>query len=140
LRRSSGLPYAFFCSDACGPIEEQLLEKLEKNSTNVKLKTLRIIKQVCENGSPNFKRDVQRQTSSIRSCMQWKGPPHPTLGDAVNKMVRDAAQECINAVFDTETKASGPKISAQGCCAAASFCATCTHRVVRIRLQFLGGG
>ena len=107
-------PNSFFYSDACTSIEEQLLEKVEKNSTNVRLKTLRIIKSVCENGSPNFKRDLQRQTSGIRSCMQWKGPPHPSLGDAVNKMVRDAAQECINAVFDTESKAAGPKISAQG--------------------------
>jgi hypothetical protein len=103
-----------FPSDACTPIEEQLCEKLEKNSTNVRLKTLRIIKSVCENGSPNFKRNLQRQTSGIRNCMQWKGPPHPSLGDAVNKMVRDAAQECINAVFDTESKAAGPKISSQG--------------------------
>ncbi len=54
--------------------------------------------------------------------MQWKGPPHPTLGDAVNKMVRDAAQECINAVFDTEAKAAGPKISAQGL-----IPSTCVH-------------
>ena len=118
-----------FRSDACTPIEEQLVEKLEKNSTNVRLKTLRIIKSVCENGSPNFKRDLQRQTSGIRSCMQWKGPPHPTLGDAVNKMVRDAAQECINAVFDTESKASGPKISAQGVCASAPHCHE-SHRVL----------
>jgi hypothetical protein len=129
----------FSCSDSCTPIEEQLCEKLEKNSTNIRLKTLRIIKSVCENGSPNFKRDMQRQTSGIRSCMQWKGPPHPTLGDAVNKMVRDAAQECINAVFDTESKAAGPKISAQG---SRPYNPSCLwiNAMFRFRLQLVGHG
>ena len=62
--------------------------------------------------------------------MQWKGPPHPTLGDAVNKMVRDAAQECINAVFDTEAKAAGPKISAQGSAFLPSFYVFLHHLTV----------
>ena len=34
----------------------------------------------------------------------WRGVPDPLHGDALNKAVRDTAQECINAIFDTNTQ------------------------------------
>jgi hypothetical protein len=34
--------------------------------------------------------------------LHWKSDPHPTLGDIPSKMVREAAQDAINAIFDTE--------------------------------------
>ncbi len=39
---------------------------------------------------------------AIRECLHWKSEPHPTLGDIPSKMVREAAQEAITAIFDTE--------------------------------------
>jgi hypothetical protein len=38
----------------------------------------------------------------IRECLHWKSEPHPTLGDLPSKMVREAAQEAINAIFDAD--------------------------------------
>uniref|UniRef100_A0A7S0E453 ENTH domain-containing protein n=1 Tax=Hanusia phi TaxID=3032 RepID=A0A7S0E453_9CRYP len=95
-----------FDMDACSVIEDQLLARLEKKSSNVKLKSLRIIKLLCDAGSPSFKRDMQRRTTAIRECLHWRGDPHPTMGDLPSQMVRETAQQVITAVFDTETQPS----------------------------------
>jgi len=79
--------------DSCVGVEDALLARLEKRSSNVKLKTLRLIKLLCESGSPNFRRDMQRRIKEVRDCLHWQGDPHPTMGDLPNKMVREAAQQ-----------------------------------------------
>jgi hypothetical protein len=52
----------------------------------------------------SYSQDVfeQRRMPAIRECLHWKSEPHPTLGDIPSKMVREAAQEAITAIFDTE--------------------------------------
>jgi hypothetical protein len=44
----------------------------------------------------------------------FRGDPHPTYGDAPNKMVRDAAQECMTAIFDSDTSRQAPAGAAAG--------------------------
>lgn len=79
--------------DSCTGVEDALLARLEKRSSNVKLKTLRLIKMLCESGSPSFRRDLQRRIKEVRECLHWQGEPHPTMGDLPNKMVRETAQQ-----------------------------------------------
>jgi hypothetical protein len=90
--------------DACRQIQDALLSRLEIKSSNVKLKGLRLVKLLCERGSPNFKRDLQRRTPVVRDCLHWRCDPHPTMGELPAKMVREAAQEAMNAIFDTEVR------------------------------------
>lgn len=87
---------------ACGTVEDALLSRLEKRSANVRLKTLRVIKMLLSAGGPQFKRDLQRRLPPIRECLHFRGDPHPTMGDLPSKMVRECAQEVINAIFETE--------------------------------------
>ena len=82
-----------FDPDGCTGVEDALLARLEKRSANVKLKTLRLIKMLCESGAPTFRRDMQRRVKEVRECLHWQGPAHPTMGDLPNKMVREAAQQ-----------------------------------------------
>ena len=82
-----------FDPDACSAVEDALIDRLQKRSTNVKLKTLRLIKMLCESGDPAFRRDMQRRIKEVRECCHWQGDPHPTMGDLPNKMVREAAQQ-----------------------------------------------
>lgn len=87
---------------ACSILEDSILSRLEKKSANIRLKTLRLMKMLIETGSVNFKRDLQRRTQAVRDCLHFRGDPHPTMGDLPSKMVRDTAQEVINAIFETE--------------------------------------
>lgn len=89
-------------------MQDALLSRLEVKTSNVKLKALRLLKFLCERGSPNFKRDLTRRTHIVRDCLHWRADPHPTMGDLPNKMVREAAQEAINAIFDTEMNQQPP--------------------------------
>eukprot|EP00285_Hemiselmis_virescens_P001874 CAMPEP_0173413394 /NCGR_PEP_ID=MMETSP1356-20130122/81877_1 /TAXON_ID=77927 ORGANISM="Hemiselmis virescens, Strain PCC157" /NCGR_SAMPLE_ID=MMETSP1356 /ASSEMBLY_ACC=CAM_ASM_000847 /LENGTH=479 /DNA_ID=CAMNT_0014375427 /DNA_START=118 /DNA_END=1554 /DNA_ORIENTATION=- len=90
-------------AEACRHIQDALLARLEIKSSNVKLKGLRTLKFLCQKGSPNLKRDLQRRTHVVRDCMHWRCDPHPTMGELPAKMVREAAQETVNAIFDSET-------------------------------------
>jgi len=94
--------------DSCTGVEDALLARLEKRSSNVKLKTLRLIKMLCESGSPSFRRDLQRRIKEVRECLHWQGEPHPTMGDLPNKMVRETAQQVINLIIDTAPHAAAP--------------------------------
>ena len=93
--------------NACVGVEDALIARLDKRSSNVKLKTLRLIKLLCDDGAPGFRRDMQRRIKEVRDCLHWQGDPHPTMGDLPSKMVREAAQQVITVVFD-----AGPYVGA----------------------------
>lgn len=93
--------------NACAGVEDALIARLDKRSSNVKLKTLRLIKLLCDDGAPGFRRDMQRRIKEVRDCLHWQGDPHPTMGDLPSKMVREAAQQVITVVFD-----AGPYVGA----------------------------
>mmetsp|Transcript_12934 Transcript_12934/g.35866 ORF Transcript_12934/g.35866 Transcript_12934/m.35866 type:complete len:283 (+) Transcript_12934:58-906(+) len=90
----------------CCEVEDHLLLRLQVKSSNVKIKSLRLIKTLCERGSPNFRRDLQRRTNAVRECLHWTCDPHPALGDIPAKLVRETAQEVINVILDSESRAS----------------------------------
>mmetsp|Transcript_8469 Transcript_8469/g.14288 ORF Transcript_8469/g.14288 Transcript_8469/m.14288 type:complete len:742 (+) Transcript_8469:122-2347(+) len=85
----------------CQNLEEFLLKRLKKDGVHVKLKVLRVIKHCCQHGHATFRREMQRHTAEIKECLGFRGAADPLHGDALNKAVRDMAQEVINAVFDT---------------------------------------
>ena len=83
----------------CQTIEDLVIKKLAKNKPYVKYKALRIVKFLCENGSPNWRRAWQRNTDKLRDAQQFRGPPDQIYGDAPYQQVRKAAKDAMQAVF-----------------------------------------
>ena len=91
-------------ADACKQLEEFLMKRLKKDNVHVKLKVLRVVKHCCLQGHMTFRRDMQRHTSEVKECLGYRGTADALHGDALNKAVRDAAQEVMTAIFDTTTQ------------------------------------
>jgi hypothetical protein len=80
-------------------LETYLVNRLKKSNPFVKWKVLLIIKHVCPKANVGFKRAMQRHTDTIKACMQFRGPPHATLGDTPYENVRNEARAAVEAIF-----------------------------------------
>jgi len=89
----------FVSPTVCADLFDALLKKLQRGDSNVKLKTLKIIKHVSEKGRPEFRRLAQRKADVIRGYTGYRGPPHPLRGDAPSKTVREEADACLKTIF-----------------------------------------
>jgi len=102
----------------CTTIENALIGRLNSRSANVKLKALRAIQYLCTNGRNDFVINFQRNNGAIKACLQFSGPPHPLKGDKPYENVREAAKQCMNAVFNSTGKpinqATTGRIEGQG--------------------------
>ena len=49
-----------------------------------------------------FRREMQRHAVAVRQLLHYKGQLDALKGDALNKAVRDTAQETISAIFAAE--------------------------------------
>ncbi len=95
----------------CDSIREQLLSRLEKPSPDVKLKVLRTIKYVAQNGRPDFRITLQRNLGSIKQCQNFRAPTDPLRGDTPSDRVREAAKEALDAIFNQGQTVSSSNIS-----------------------------
>lgn len=96
-------------------LADYLLNKLQKDNPHVKLKCLRIIKHVSEQGKADFRRCVAKKAEVVKACLMFRGTPDPLKGDAPNKMVREEADACVKAVFnsDASCNAYGQQVNQQ---------------------------
>tara|TARA_B100000795_G_scaffold222782_1_gene177786 strand:+ start:48 stop:2645 length:2598 start_codon:yes stop_codon:yes gene_type:complete len=85
-------------------LEKYLMAKLKKNNPFVKWKVCLIIKHTCGKANVGFKRCMQRHTDKIKACMQYRGPPHATLGDTPYVNVRQEAKAAVEAIFAESTQ------------------------------------
>ena len=92
----------------CQTIEDLIVKKLAKNKPYIKYKALRVVKFLCETGSPNWRRAWQRNTDKLRDAQQFRGPPDPIYGDAPYQQVRKAAKDAMHAVFAQSAVDSAP--------------------------------
>eukprot|EP00451_Oxyrrhis_marina_P038327 CAMPEP_0204364648 /NCGR_PEP_ID=MMETSP0469-20131031/41307_1 /ASSEMBLY_ACC=CAM_ASM_000384 /TAXON_ID=2969 /ORGANISM="Oxyrrhis marina" /LENGTH=139 /DNA_ID=CAMNT_0051353593 /DNA_START=46 /DNA_END=462 /DNA_ORIENTATION=- len=106
----------FNSPDESREIAEYLLKKLQKDQPNVKLKCLRVIKHVCEQGKPDFKREIQRRAEVVKACLQYRSTPDPLKGDQPSKAVRDEADAALKCIFDSNPQSTsmGPGNRIQG--------------------------
>ncbi|XP_027926645.1 protein MODIFIED TRANSPORT TO THE VACUOLE 1 [Vigna unguiculata] len=93
-------------------LSEFILKRLDNKSPVVKHKALRLIKYAVGKCGVEFRREMQRHSVAIRLLLQYKGQLDPLKGDALNKAVRDTAQEAISAVFSADDNISKPPSSA----------------------------
>ncbi|KAM5579120.1 protein MODIFIED TRANSPORT TO THE VACUOLE 1 [Rosa sericea] len=85
-------------------MSEFVLKRLDHKSPIVKQKALRLIKYAVGKSGVEFRREMQRHSVAVRQLFHYKGQPDPLKGDALNKAVRDTAQEAIAAIFSEESK------------------------------------
>src|SRR5690242_17260361 len=91
----------------CKQLEEYLVAKLQKDHAGVKLKVLKILRHVCQQGaSVEFRRLIHRRSDLIKQCQSYRGQPDPLTGDAPNKAVRDEASAALKAIFAADNAPS----------------------------------
>ncbi|KAJ9578693.1 hypothetical protein L9F63_005055, partial [Diploptera punctata] len=81
-------------------LAEYLNRKLEKPSPCVKLKVLKIMLHLIQNGHPNFRNFLRRNDGFIKNSTKYNGPPDPLLGLTLYENVRESAQTLLDALFD----------------------------------------
>ncbi|CAI0423284.1 unnamed protein product [Linum tenue] len=89
-------------------VSEFILRRLEHKSPVVKQKALRLIKYSVGKSGADFRREMQRHSVAVRQLLHYKGQPDPLKGDALNKSVRDTAQDAISAIFSEENSKPAP--------------------------------
>ncbi|XP_026207314.1 AP-4 complex accessory subunit Tepsin isoform X2 [Anabas testudineus] len=96
-------------SSGCGQcLLEYLLERLQVESCNVKLKVLKIFVHLCGHGSHHFLTELRRNSTFIQQASVYSGPPDPVHGTALYQKVRNTAQEVAKLLFtDTISTKSG---------------------------------
>ncbi|KAI3697210.1 hypothetical protein L6452_30062 [Arctium lappa] len=89
-------------------ISEFIFKRLQHKSPIVKQKALRVIKYAVGKSGADFKREMQRNSVAVRQLIHHKGQPDPLKGDALNKSVRETAQEALSAIFAGEESSKPP--------------------------------
>ncbi|KAF3328752.1 VHS domain-containing protein [Carex littledalei] len=95
-------------------ISDFVLKRLDHKSPMVKQKALRLIKYAVGKSGNEFRREMQRHSTAVRQLVHYKGHPDPLRGDALNKAVREMANEAMAAIFSTEESKPGPVVSSEG--------------------------
>ncbi|KAL3808012.1 hypothetical protein ACJIZ3_000320 [Penstemon smallii] len=78
------------------------------------LVALRVIKYAVGKSGAEFRREMQRNSVAIRKLIHYKGQPDPLKGEALNKVVRETAQEALSALFSSDESKPAPKESSLG--------------------------
>ncbi|XP_030526259.1 protein MODIFIED TRANSPORT TO THE VACUOLE 1-like [Rhodamnia argentea] len=89
-------------------ISEFVVKRLDHKSPIVKQKALRLIKYAVGKSGVEFRREMQRHSVAVRQLVHYKGQPDPLKGDALNKAVRDMAQEALAAIFNDQENKPAP--------------------------------
>ncbi|PKI71022.1 hypothetical protein CRG98_008603 [Punica granatum] len=89
-------------------VSEFVLKRLDHKSPIVKHKALRLIKYCVGKSGVDFQREMQRHSVAVRQLLHYRGQPDPLKGDALNKAVRDSAQEAIAAIFGEQDSRPAP--------------------------------
>ncbi|KAK4760762.1 hypothetical protein SAY87_005655 [Trapa incisa] len=89
-------------------VSEFVLKRLDNKSPIVKQKALRLIKYCVGKSGVEFQREMQRHSVAIRQLVHFRGQPDPLKGDALNKAVRETAQEAMSAIFSEQNTKSEP--------------------------------
>ncbi|KAK3586102.1 hypothetical protein CHS0354_033222 [Potamilus streckersoni] len=85
--------------ECCQNTLDFLNDQLDQTSSHVKLKVLKLMKVLVENGHQNFRLGLLKQSFGIKEATKWSGPPDPLHGNTPYLMVRKAAQNLLEVSF-----------------------------------------
>ncbi|XP_033963384.1 AP-4 complex accessory subunit Tepsin isoform X2 [Pseudochaenichthys georgianus] len=95
-------------SSGCGQcLLEYLLERLQVESCQVKIKVLKIFVHLCGHGSNHFLTELRRNSTFIQQASVYSGPPDPIHGTALYQKVRNTAQEVARLLFTDTISTKG---------------------------------
>lgn len=89
-------------------VSEFIFKRLQHKSPIVKQKALRVIKYAVGKSGAEFRREMQRNSVAVRQLIHYKGQSDPLKGDALNKSVRETAQEALSTIFAGEDNNKPP--------------------------------
>ncbi|KAL8138553.1 hypothetical protein V2J09_004554 [Rumex salicifolius] len=95
-------------------ISDFVLKRLDHKSPIVKQKALRLIKFGVGKSGAEFRREMQRHSVAVRQLLHYRGKPDPLKGDALNKAVRETAQDALSAIFSNEDSKPAPAEEVRG--------------------------
>ncbi|EGC32295.1 hypothetical protein DICPUDRAFT_89281 [Dictyostelium purpureum] len=85
--------------EKCEDILKKLLERLKKESSHVKLKSLKCIKHLMLKGNPVFKQELLLNSNEIYKCTSYNGKQDAIYGDNPYMLVRKEAQDILNMLY-----------------------------------------
>ena len=97
---------------ACVETVTFLLSRLAKNNPHVKKKCLKVLAKgaVAPASRGMLKRAVAQNpaaVTAIKEALNWRGNPDPVHGDRYHEEVREAARECLEAVYSDAGEGGG---------------------------------
>ncbi|KAI8494804.1 ATP biosynthetic process [Branchiostoma belcheri] len=95
-------------SSQCQQVLDYLVDRLNKDSFHVKIKVLRVMKHLIENGPSEFQQGLRRRAEGIKAATSYSGPPDPLHGHAPYVVVRKTATEVSSILFNTENCERSP--------------------------------
>lgn len=87
----------------CEQLHAYFIDRLEKDSGFVKLKVLKLLRHLIQNGSSLFRKILRKQYKQIIACTNTSGPADSQYGLTVYKAVRSEAKEVLQILFDSQS-------------------------------------
>ncbi|XP_067123397.1 AP-4 complex accessory subunit tepsin-like isoform X2 [Centruroides vittatus] len=87
----------------CEQLLDFLLNKLQKNSNNVKLKVLKLLLYLVKNGHHHFKKELRRKDYVIKEACCAHGPPDIIYGNEPYLLIRNTAKEILDELYSETT-------------------------------------
>ena len=85
-------------SSACAYL---LNTRYAKSSVYAKLKTIKLVCYLVNSGNcQHFNQACIAHVDKVRDAAEFRGPLDPVRGDSVNNQLREAAKECLQAIYD----------------------------------------
>ncbi|KAH9495813.1 hypothetical protein Btru_013367 [Bulinus truncatus] len=84
-------------------LAEFLTDRLRQKSCNVKVKALKLIKHLTENGSKEFLTAIRKYSDVIKECTKFGGLPHPMHGNAPYLSVRKISKELCEILYNNDS-------------------------------------
>eukprot|EP00126_Sphaerothecum_destruens_P013188 Sdes_comp22569_c0_seq1m20999 len=88
-------------SSLCSEVHFFLLGKLQKDSSWVKLKVLKIMRYLCLKGPFIYRRELSKNATLISSSIDVKAKPDPIHGDRITTQLKQLVEELVNETLST---------------------------------------
>ena len=82
------------------------VKKLSSSMVIVRLKALRFLQHLSQNGPAAVTAEIKLNTTPISDCISWRGAPHPIRGWEPYQEMKDCAQSLLDLAFS----AQGPSV------------------------------
>ncbi|SBS86506.1 conserved Plasmodium protein, unknown function [Plasmodium ovale curtisi] len=99
-----------FCSkESLHMVGEYLLKKLQRTDLNVKLKTLKILKHLCDKKRCDFRNFIKKKIHLIKECQTCDIVHDELKGDTPSMLVRKEATDLIKVIYSYDAAESNIK-------------------------------